>query len=444
MKHILEKAMDYADAAEVFRVEKEITPVCFRDGVPTSIEKVNFVGHALRIVKDGRIGFSSSTHPEDQRGLVERAAKSAAYGPEDKLEFPSHKEHYGKGAYYDDELAGLSLENMRERGKEMLKIVTDFDPEVCIIADITKSEELISIMNSSGGDVSYERTLYQAFLQILKIVGQVNMEVEHAYASTHLDQCHLKLADAAVWRFGHSRKTADIDTGKMPVLFTGLGFRGLYVPFFFGVNGLNRHMKTSPLTDKIGEKIGDERFTLIDDPTAAPLPTSCPVDDEGTPTKRKVLIENGVLKEFYYDVKTGLKVGVQSSGNGFKKGSIYEGFKLDAQPGPVPSNFIVSPGDAERDDMIADIKEGLIVDDTIGAGQGNNMAGDFSMNVAMGYKIENGKVVGRVRDVMVAGNVYEMINKIRSISRVTDSEDTLFGRYCVPWICFDDVSVSSN
>ena len=95
--------------------------------------------------------------------------------------------------------------------------------------------------------------------------------------------------------------------------------------------------------------------------------------------------------------------------------------------------------------MIADIKEGIIVDDLMGAGQGNNLNGEFSMSVALGYKVENGEIVGRIKDVMIAGNVYDiLLNNLKGMSSETYSEDTLFGRYTVPWIVFDDMPVSAT
>jgi PmbA protein len=62
--------------------------------------------------------------------------------------------------------------------------------------------------------------------------------------------------------------------------------------------------------------------------------------------------------------------------------------------------------------MVEDIKEGLVVEQLMGAGQGNILGGDFSGNVLLGYKVENGKIVGRVKDTMVSGNVYQVLKEI--------------------------------
>src|SRR4030042_5498511 len=84
-------------------------------------------------------------------------------------------------------------------------------------------------------------------------------------------------------------------------------------------------------------------------------------------------------------------------------------------PTPSPSSMVINTGDAGFDDMVKDIKEGLMIDILIGAEQGNILNGDFSGNVLLGFKIENGEITGRVKDTMVAGNVYQLLKQIEAI-----------------------------
>ena len=78
---------------------------------------------------------------------------------------------------------------------------------------------------------------------------------------------------------------------------------------------------------------------------------------------------------------------------------------------PSASAFSISTGQATFEEMVLDIKEGLIVEQLMGAEQGNILGGDFSGNVLLGYKIENGKITGRVKNTMVSGNVYQVLKK---------------------------------
>ncbi len=445
MEHILELAQKKAQKAEIFRITKNAAPACFYAGKLAALEGEQSESIGLRVIVDGKLGFSSTTHPNDVEGLVQRAVESAAFGPTVHLDFPHDIAHFGQGACYDARVEKLSLSELVNMGEEMVGIVRSEFPEVNLEVEISREILKTSIMNTNGGSASYEKTIHQAFLNVLLMLPSDRAELEDTSTSTHLSEAPLEMARRAVWRFKHCLKVAPMETKRMTVMFTSLAFRGLFVPLFYGLNGELVHRKLSLLTGRVGETILDPRVTLLDDPTMAGMPGSCPVDDEGVPTFRKHLFDKGVLSGFVYDLETAGKAGVASSGNGFKKSSLYTGFSVDAQPNPTPSNFVIEPGDVSRDDLIRSIKDGIIVDDTMGAGQGNNLNGEFSFSVALGYRVIDGEIVGRIKDVMVAGNVFEIFkHNLRAMTKETWPEDTLFGRYCVPWIAFDDMPVAAT
>ncbi|MBN1295899.1 TldD/PmbA family protein [bacterium] len=445
MERIIALAKKRAQKAEVFRIQKEASPACFLGGKLNALEGENSISTGLRVISNGRLGFSSTTHPREIDGLVDRAIESARFGPETDLAFPSLIRNAGKCGCYDAKVEKLTLQDIIATGEEMVDIVTRAFPDVNIEAEVSRELHQVSIMNSEGGHVSYEKTIHQSFLNVLLMLPSDRAELEDTRTTTHLTDAPKKMADMAVWRFRHCHRVAPVKTGKTTVVFTSLGFRGLFVPLFYGLNGELAHRKLSLMTDRIGENVVHPFITLADDPTMPGLPGSCPFDDEGVPTSRKILIDRGVLRGYFYDLDTGCKAGVGSTGNGFKKSSLYTGFSIDSLPSPWPSSFVMSPGNLSRDEIIRSIDDGIIVDDLMGAGQGNNLNGEFSMSIALGYKIEKGEIVGRVKDVMVAGNVFDILkNNVRCLSQELYPEDTLFGRYAVPWIAFDAMPVAAT
>ena len=445
MERIIELARKHAQKAEVYRIEKDASPACFIGGKLSALEGEQSISTGLRVIVNGRLGFSSTTHPDEVEGLVQRAVDSASFGPPSDMSFPVLSHNFGRGDFFDPKVESLSLPKLIHTGEEMIDIVKREFPDVNIEAEVSREIHKVSIMNSDGGNVSFEKTIHQSFLNVLLMLPSDRAELEDTRTTTHLSNAPREMAEMAVWRFKNCHKVQPVQTKKMTVMFTSLAFRGLFVPLFYGLNGELASRNLSIISKKLGEKIADNRIVLADDPTISGLPGSCPVDDEGFPTYRKPLIDNGILKGFLYDLQTAYKAGKESTGNGFKKSSLYTGFSIDAQPSPWPSNFVLNPGTVPRDKLIADIKDGIIVDDLMGAGQGNNLNGEFSMSVALGYKVENGEIVGRVKDVMVAGNVYDiLLNNLKEMSSEVYSEDTLFGRYTVPWIVFDDMPVSAT
>ena len=125
-------------------------------------------------------------------------------------------------------------------------------------------------------------------------------------------------------------------------------------------------------------------------------PGSRPFDDEGVATRCTALIEKGIPVAFYYDLQTAGLANTKSTGNGARSGA--------RLPSPSASVFVTESGTTSFKEMLSDIKEGLVIEYVMGAEQGNVLGGDLS-NVLLGYKIDNGKITGRVKNTMVSGNV---------------------------------------
>ena len=106
------------------------------------------------------------------------------------------------------------------------------------------------------------------------------------------------------------------------------------------------------------------------------------------------------------------------------------------------SNFLFQDGDMTFEEMIESIDEGIIVDQVLGAGQGNTLSGAFSLNISLGFLIEKGKIVGRIKDCMVAGNIFEALNDIKAIGR--DPRWLSSGTRKVPAVMFNKMNVVSK
>ena len=122
----------------------------------------------------------------------------------------------------------------------------------------------------------------------------------------------------------------------------------------------------------------------------------------------------------------------KSTGNGNR------GFS--SQPSPGNSNVIVDPGNMPFEAMIKNVKYGVLVDQVLGGGQSNILAGEFSVNIDLGYLIENGEIVGRVKDCMFAGNVFDVFNNIIAIGDKSGWQ----GSTKVPPFYFRAINVSGN
>jgi PmbA protein len=229
-----------------------------------------------------------------------------------------------------------------------------------------------------------------------------------------------------------AERVADVKTGEMDVIFTPEVMPTLIQAFTLGANGKTVQKGNSPLGGRIGEKILDERISILDDATIPAGVNTQPIDDEGIPVRKKHIFSKGVLENYLLDLEHAQLLGMESTGNGMRGYS--------SCPSPGATNIYIQPGDKSLEQMIKEVKEGLIVYGMIGGGQSNILAGDFSVNLSPGFYIKNGEIQGRVKDVMLAGNVYNIMKNVKDISNVVEE---CFGIYS-PAFAFADMKIAAK
>ncbi|MFQ5933627.1 MAG: TldD/PmbA family protein [Dehalococcoidia bacterium] len=409
MERILEAASQVADSAEVFGVSSKTTPVSFEANRLKSLQTKESHSVALRIIKDGRIGFSATNRTDDVDGLVQRALEVAPFGAEAKFELPSAG-GYPEVPVYDRAVEETPVEAMVELGQAMVDSLSSYSPEVLCDAGVSQSVVSVRIINSQGVDGGYKKSVFSLGVGGTRVRGTDMLFVGDGESSSRPLSNWKEIVSRVQLQLDLAEETVEAPTGKIPVIFTPDAVAGILLqPLLVGFNGKTVAQGASPLIGRLGERICDERFTMYDDGTTSYRPGSRPWDDEGVSTRRIPLIEKGVAKSFLYDLKTAAQVGAETTGSASRSGG--------SLPGPSPSVLLIQEGDTSFDDMVNDIELGLIVETLLGAGQTNVLAGDFSGNILLGYKVEKGKIAGRVKNSMIAGNVYDVLSNLAAIGK---------------------------
>jgi PmbA protein len=174
---------------------------------------------------------------------------------------------------------------------------------------------------------------------------------------------------------------------------------------FEGVNGDSVYRGASFLAGKLGEKIAGPNVTIVDDGTIPGGFGTSPFDSEGIPTRRTVVIQDGVLKSYLLNTYTAKKLGLETTANASRG--------LAGTPGIGPGNYFLEPGPKTPKEIIADIKDGLYITEFLGHGA-NLVTGDYSRG-ASGMWIVNGELAYPVEEITVAGNLKDMFNNISEI-----------------------------
>ena len=418
MERVLDSIKGKAEQAEIFEVSTQIAPVYFEANRLKQIQSKESTSVALRIFKDSKVGFAFGSGVDDVETLIAMAVETAPFGPSANFEFPSSSD-YPDVAVFDSEIPVITMEQMVELGRQLIARVTEHTPELLCDVEVTKGVSSVHLVNSQGGEARWDKSLFSINLE-----GVLTQDTDMLFVGDSDSSCRFFtdidiLASRIITQLELAKSKAAISTKQLPIIFTPRGVAGvLLAPLMLAFSGKAVLEGTSWLKDKLGERVFDNKLTIWDDATLPYRPGSCPCDGEGTPSQRIPLVAKGEVANFLYDLQTAALAGKKSTGSGRRSGG--------RPPAPNLSTVAIEEGEDRFEAMVKDMKEGLIVEQLIGAEQGNLLNGDFSGNVLLGYKVTNGNIVGRVKDTMVSGNVYQVLKEIIGVGNKARWVDGIF------------------
>ncbi len=436
MEKLLEMAKKVSDKAEVYSVESTNNTVSFENARLQNIDSKFQSGLSLRIIKDGKLGFAYTRNLINREELVQNALDSLKGGVEANYDFPLTRE-LPKLDKYDSSLEGLSSKKMVEecaRVCDILKSKIDGEIEMHSFANIDE----IRIMNTEGTDISEKGTVFAMF-------GGASYPgsgagIWRVFRSKKCEMLPADIVDTMIDLYKLSSKVVQPKGGKMKVMFMPNSMLTLLWRIFSGTSSKSVYEKTSPVAKKIGEKVFDEKLTIYDDPLEDKYPGARGFDDEGVACKPLTLVENGVLKSFFYDLSYANKLKKESTGHGYRT-TQWGGDPITLKPIPTLSHISAKPGSKSFSELVKSMDRGVIVEYALGAHSGNIPNGDYSVAVSPGLYVENGQIVGRVKDAMVAGNIYETLKNVVDLS---DIPFPCFSGEWIPLILCDNVSVATK
>ncbi|MFH1739889.1 MAG: metallopeptidase TldD-related protein [bacterium] len=429
----IEKQLGQADVKkwEILCDSSTAAPVLFEYDKLKEIGYREASGVGLRIIHEGRIGFTSTSNPDRFSDLPAAALASAAYGEKATFDFPSQPID-GRINTYDESTAQVSSETLIERGEKMVSMIKEEIGDVQAQVEFHPNTHSRLIRNSTGLDAMYETTGLGVSVEGILVEGDSILSVYDSHESCRDDALIETMAIRVIERVRMAREVTDFPSGGYPVLFTPKASASLFMGIQMGTNGRLVQKGASPLTERIDQSIVDPRIMIVDDPFLEMKPGSRPFDAEGIASQRNTVIEGGVLKQFLFDLQTAGRMNAKSTGNAVRG---YSG-----PPSPAWTNLVMDPGTDSVEDLVAGMKQGILVDQVLGAGQSNLLMGEFSVNVSLGFRVEKGEIQGRVKNLMVAGNVYEALSNVESFSR----EQEYTHHMLLPSILFGRLQIASR
>ena len=206
--------------------------------------------------------------------------------------------------------------------------------------------------------------------------------------------------------------------------------RSLLDHLFDAVNGGSVYRNASFLAGKLGCKIAPDYVTVVDDATVPGLFGTSPSDDEGVPSRRTVVIEDGVLSSYLLNTYTARRLNLKTTGNASRG--------LTGAAGVGHGNLYLEPGPSSAEEITANVRNGLYVTELIGSGV-NTVTGDYSRG-AVGLWIENGKLSYPVSEVTIASTLEQMFAGIE----VVGSDLEFRGSLACPTILLREMTISGS
>jgi PmbA protein len=273
------------------------------------------------------------------------------------------------------------------------------------------------LMNSRGFTGEYRRSYCGFSAQPIAHDENGAMQRNYWYSSartTRLLEDPVAIGREAARRTLRRLGARQVKTQQAPVVFSPEIARSIIGNIFDAANGDAIYRHATFFADMLGERVAGENVTVVDDGTlvfdheggiqAGGFGTS-PFDGEGLPTRRTILVENGILKNYVMNTYTARKLGMTSTGNASRS--------LASNPGIGAGNFFLQPGTLTPEQIVGDVPQGLYVTETMGFGV-NLVTGDYSQGAA-GLWIENGELAYPVEEITIAGNLKDMYRNISAI-----------------------------
>lgn len=411
--------------------------VDFENDKLKSISSAQRSSISLRVINKKKLAVSGTTllDKEEINGVYKDVLNLSKFGKRVNFNLPKSRNITKRPKTFDASVEKIKIDELVEKGKLLISKVKEKESKM-VVNSLTFATKSSSSLFLNTNDVSDEsKVTGTSFgIEISKIKHGDFFQLFRGQNSIKHDIDYLKITDGLLKQAVWGKRIAKIKPGKYSVIFSPEAVPNLIGFLLTALNGKTVNEKSSKFMGKLGKRLFDRRLSITDNPLADYYPSSYAIDDEGVPAKKNKLIKRGYVNKFYYDLNEAEKAGTKSTGNGGRSG-------MFSQATPITTNIFVTAGTKQYKLLIKNIKEGILVYQFLGAGQNNPYNGDFQLGVFMGYKIENGEVVGRVKETSISGNIFNLL-KDNVLWFSKDKER--WGFLESPYICLGNVTVMSK
>ena len=415
LNDVLSNTLNGCDDGELFLEDNISESFIFDDNVLKNTTYNDFKGFGLRGVKDDLIGYShSSDLTLNSLKEASDTVSSIKKGYQGKTIIDPRKTNYK--LYTDKNPLNvidfkkkiMLLENINKFARELDNRVSQ------VSVNLSGSWQKISIMKPSGQILQDIRPLVRLNISITlddkgkKETGSVGLGGRYSYEKLFQSNVWKKEVKSALDQASIMLEAIPAPAGEQTVVL-GPGWPGilLHEAIGHGLEGDFNRKKISVFTELMGEMVANKEVTVFDDGAIPNRRGSYTIDDEGTPSQKTTLIENGRLVGYMQDRQNARLMQTKATGNGRRQSYAH-------QPMPRMSNTLMANGSHDPDEILKNTKKGIFAK-TFGGGQVDITNGKFVFSASEAYLIENGKITNPIKGATLIGSGFEVLKKVEFV-----------------------------
>jgi TldD protein len=411
----LARGLEGADDGELFLEYRQSEMLLFDNGRLKQATYDTAQGFGLRAVKDEAVGYAHASDLSEaaiaRAAEAVRAVKGGYSGSYAEAPVRTNVRLYGD----DNPLGAPSFETKVRLLEKIDAHARTKDPRVRQVSvSFAGSWQVVEIMRADGESYRDVRPLVRVNVSVVAGDGTRQESGSYGYGGREnferfIDEHDWQHAvDEAVRQALVNLEAVPAPAGEMDVVM-GPGWPGvmLHEAIGHGLEGDFNRKKTSAFAGLMGQQVAAKGVTVVDDGTMAQRRGSLSIDDEGTPTSRTVLIEDGVLVGYMQDRQNARLMGMAPTGNGRRESYAHV-------PMPRMTNTYMLAGTRDPAEIIGSVKNGIYAVN-FGGGQVDITSGKYVFQVTEAYKIENGKLGAPLKGAMLIGNGPTDLNRISMV-----------------------------
>lgn len=432
----VEAARD-GESVEAYAEESRRTEVEARRGEVEGLTFSQTRGVGVRVIAEGRLGFAYAADPSpgEVRETLARARENARLATPDEHNVLPEAQVWEPidGLYFEDQ-AAMATEDKVRIALDLEHVATSSDPRVTKVETCSFGDAVANaaIASTTGVAAEFRRTgCWTVVGTLADGEGETQTGFSFQIGRRVEDLDPEGVAREAVERAARMLGASKPSTQRVPVIldpFAASSFLGLLAGALSAESVLKGR---SLFADLVGEAVGSEHVTLVDDGRHLDGPAASPFDDEGVPTGRTELITSGVLNGFLHDTYTAHRSGTSSTGNANRAG-------YRSTPGVGTTNFWLEPGERSLEQLLAEADGGVLIADVSGVHSGANpISGHFSVG-ATGLRIIDGALGEPIREMTIASTIPEMLRSVTAVG----SDLRFFSSVGTPSILIGEMTVA--